>query len=164
MGFDFNVEDLFSGSLFHGTNLAGLYSASLEITHGAVATHATSLVASIGSLNIGTDTGSGTFNLEGAGQLSASVLNVGFSAIGTFTQSGGTNSLASGLVVGLLESSSGTYNMSGTSQLTAHNECIGIWARVSSFSQVESTRFPKMSFSATAPRETERMISAERDK
>ena len=44
--------------------------------------------------------GSGTYNLSGSGQLSASYEYVGCSGTGTFTQSGGTNSIGSYLYLG----------------------------------------------------------------
>ena len=47
------------------------------------------------SLSLGYDSGSsGTYDLSGTGQLSADYEYIGYSGTGTFTQSGGTNTLA----------------------------------------------------------------------
>ena len=68
---------------------------------------------------------SGTYTLSGTGLLSATAQYVGYSGTGSFTQSGGTNSLAynggayfnAGLYLGYNADASGTYNLNGASQL-----------------------------------------------
>ena len=51
-----------------------------------------------GQLTLGSGSGgSGTFNLGGAGMLSAQTEVVGASGSGVFTQTGGTNAISSGL-------------------------------------------------------------------
>ena len=55
----------------------------------------------------------GTYSLSSGG-LSANEQYVGYNGKGTFTQSGGTNSIAGGaLVLGYNSGSSGTYNLNG---------------------------------------------------
>ncbi|MGO9113049.1 MAG: hypothetical protein ACLP9L_27775 [Thermoguttaceae bacterium] len=68
---------------------------------------------------------SGTYNLTGSGQLSAGTACVGYSGTGTFTQSGGTHSIANALYLGYNAGSSGTYNLSGSGQLSAGGEYFG---------------------------------------
>ena len=53
----------------------------------------------------------GTYNLSGAASTSftTSILDVGYSGIGKFTQAGGTLTATSGIVVATLPGSSGTY-------------------------------------------------------
>ena len=69
-----------------------------------------------GSLVLGSYAGgSGTYNLSGNGLLSASYENVGYSGTGTFTQTGGTNSVGD-LYLGNLYPgyvNVGTYNLNG---------------------------------------------------
>ena len=70
---------------------------------------------------------SGTYNLGGSGLLSAPNEYLGYSGSGSFTQSGGTNSVPAGgsLALGSGTGSSGTYNLSGSGQLSASYESIG---------------------------------------
>ena len=77
---------------------------------------------------------SGTYNLNGSGQLSAGATEfVGYSGAGTFAQSGGTNSITSyywpgnagGLYLGANAGGSGTYNLSGSGQVSASSEFVG---------------------------------------
>ena len=65
-------------------------------------------------LYIGRGSGSsGTYNLSG-GQLSANCDEyVGYEGAGTFTQTGGTNTITSDLHLGYNSGASGTYNLSG---------------------------------------------------
>jgi fibronectin-binding autotransporter adhesin len=92
-----------------------------------------------GTLYVGEGNGSvGTYTLS-SGQLSAGSEYVGYiyasniwysTAQGTFTQSGGTNSVAGDLYVGTNFGGGnyyavGTYNLSGSGLLSAANECIG---------------------------------------
>ncbi len=65
---------------------------------------------------------SATYNLSG-GKLLATNEYVGDSGTGTFTQSGGTNSISGCLYLGY--NRSGTYNLNGTGGLSAPNEYIG---------------------------------------
>ncbi len=125
MGFDFDVTALNNGSLFHGTTLSGLSSATLEITNNATATQSGSTSVSIKYLSIGTSSGKGTYNLSGTGQLSTAYEYVGRYGTGTFTQTGGTNSITNNFYLGYYSGSSGTYSLSGTGQLSAASEYIG---------------------------------------
>jgi hypothetical protein len=54
----------------------------------------------------------GTYELRGSGQLSASNVYVGYWGPGTFTQSGGTNTISSNLIVGNDLEAAGTYSLS----------------------------------------------------
>ena len=65
----------------------------------------------LGSIVVG-QAGLGQFWQNG-GQLSASSEYIGHGGTGTFTQTGGTNMVSSGIYVGYLSGSSGTYNQSG---------------------------------------------------
>jgi autotransporter-associated beta strand protein len=66
----------------------------------------------------------GTLQLAG-GRLSSPIQTVGFSSIGAFAQSGGTNTVTEGLVLGEISGSSGIYALSGGS-LLAGSENIGL--------------------------------------
>jgi autotransporter-associated beta strand protein len=126
MGFDFDMGSLASGALFNGAPLTGLSSSTLEITNGATATQSGNTPVSIKFFQLGTNTGSGHYNLNDSGQLSSSFAEyVGYSGTGTFTQTGGTNSITSNLLLGYNSGSSGTYLLSGTGQLSAGTEYIG---------------------------------------
>jgi hypothetical protein len=67
---------------------------------------------------------SSTFTQDG-GNNSTSIEYIGYSGIGTFKQTGGTNSIGSYLYLGYNSGSSGTYNLSGTGKLSADSEYIG---------------------------------------
>ncbi len=74
---------------------------------------------------------SGAYNLSGSGLLSATSTAaeyIGYSGSGSFTQSGGTNSIAGGnlLYLGYNLHGSGTYSLSGTGLLVAGNEDIAV--------------------------------------
>ena len=69
--------------------------------------------------------GSGTYNLSGTGQLYAGSEYIGEYGTGIFNQSGGTNSMFSGLDLGYHENASGTYNLSNTGELSAPTEYVG---------------------------------------
>ena len=75
------------------------------------------------NLYLGYDAGSaGIYNLSGTGQLSAgagSTEYVGYSGVGTFTQSGGLNNTTSSIYLGYNSQSTGTYTLSDTGQITA---------------------------------------------
>ena len=62
---------------------------------------------------------SGTYNLSGTGQLSAFLEYIGYSGTGTFTQTGGTNTISGYLWLGLNSGSSGTYNLNSGTLITA---------------------------------------------
>ncbi len=64
---------------------------------------------------------SGTYILSGSGQVSAVYEEVGIGGTGTFTQSGGTNSIGVTLSLG----SNGTYSLSGNGLLSAGYESVG---------------------------------------
>jgi autotransporter-associated beta strand protein len=81
---------------------------------------------------LGYNTGSsGTYKLSDAGQLSASYELIGYSGSGTFTQTGGINSITNYLYLGYNyinnSGSSCTYNLSSTGQLYAPVEYIGYY-------------------------------------
>ncbi len=80
-------------------------------------------------LSVGNNAGSfGTYNLSGSGLLSAPDEYIGNSGSGSFTQSGGTNTVsnfADGLTLGNNAGSFGTYNLSGSGVLSAPDEYIG---------------------------------------
>ena len=80
-------------------------------------------------LNIGYFEGSsGTYSLTGNGYLSVPntyIEYLGYSGTGTFTQSGGTNSSGSYLVLGYGSSTIGTYNLSGGSLYSAVDLYVG---------------------------------------
>jgi autotransporter-associated beta strand protein len=69
------------------------------------------------------DTG-GYVSLSGAGQINASPQCVGYSAAGSFTQSGGTNA-GSYLDLGCNPGANGIYVLSGSGQFSIVSQCIG---------------------------------------
>ena len=79
--------------------------------------------------------GSGTYSLSGSGQLSASYEYVGNSGTGSFTQSGGTNSIGNYLYLGANAGGSGAYSLSGSGQLSASYEYVGS-SGTGSFTQI----------------------------
>jgi len=79
----------------------------------------------LGSLSIdATNSGTITF-LQDSYSLSATNEHIGTSGIGTFTQSGGTNTITDSLNVGLDAGSTGTYNLGGSADLSVSWERIG---------------------------------------
>ncbi len=71
---------------------------------------------------------SGTYNLSGTGSLSvtgAGGETIGNSGTGTFTQTGGTNTVAQTLTLGDQSGASGSYTLSNTGSLAAGEEIIG---------------------------------------
>jgi hypothetical protein len=138
MGFNFDMATLTSGTLFNGGTLTGLSSATLEITNNATSTESGNTSVSMKYLTLGTSTGNGTYNLSGTGQLSAYKEYIGNSGTGTFTQTGGTNSISSSLDLGCYSGSSGTYNLSDTGQLSASGEHIG-YSGTGTFTQTGGT-------------------------
>ena len=95
-----------------------------------------------GSLYLGYNPGSsGTYNLSGSGLLSPGISEyVGFSGTGSFTQSGGTNSLGNSndLYLGGEAGGSGTYNLSGSGLLTVGYEFLGTFC-TGAFTQTGGT-------------------------
>ena len=81
--------------------------------------------------------GSGSYSLSSTGSLSAANEYIGNYGSGTFTQSGGTNTVTGNLYVGNASGSSGTYNLSGGS-LSAYVEAIGVYGS-GSFTQSGGT-------------------------
>ena len=124
MGFNFAMEQLTTGGLFHGSTLNGLEYGALEITNNATASH-TTVATTVGTLLVGTTSGAGTYLLSQSGQLSASGEVIGQSGSGTFNHSGGNNSISSGLVLANDPGSTGTYNLSQSGQLSAWT---ALWA------------------------------------
>ncbi|MGD0518154.1 MAG: PEP-CTERM sorting domain-containing protein [Thermoguttaceae bacterium] len=122
MGFDFNVADLISGALFHGSQLNGLNSGGLEISNNATATHAGITPMSVHVLSA---SNGGRYNLSGTAQLSAMQERIGESGIGILGQSGGNNTVSGELWIGFNSGATGTYELSGTGQLSAKDEYIG---------------------------------------
>ena len=81
-----------------------------------------------GTLSLGGSTGSGTVQMTDGGLSTASgVQYVGYSGTGTFTQTGGDNSIGyyGSLYLGYNAGSSGTYSLSGSGQLSAPSEYVG---------------------------------------
>jgi autotransporter-associated beta strand protein len=61
----------------------------------------------------GDSNSSGMYHLSSTGQLSAGYEYIGYSGTGTFTQTGGTNTISSVLSLSYYPGSSGTYNLTG---------------------------------------------------
>ncbi len=66
-----------------------------------------------GALSLDSSEGSGTVQMTGGGLSTASYEHMGDSGVGTFAQSGGTNSIGGGLCLGSDPGSSGSYNLNG---------------------------------------------------
>ena len=117
MGFNFDISALSSGTLsrvspYQVSTLSGLSTANLEITNNATATQSgTSL--QIRNLIIGFGTGKGAYQLKSAIRLTASSEYIGHSGMGTFTQTGGTNSNTDSIYLGYNAGAMGTYKMNG---------------------------------------------------
>jgi hypothetical protein len=90
------------------------------------------------NLFIGTSGGAGTYELRGGSLSLTGVVSVGYSGIGTFTQSGGTHTVSGNLVLGEQQTGSGgTYLLSGDSSVflqVGGNELIG-WEGTGTFTQ-----------------------------
>jgi autotransporter-associated beta strand protein len=82
---------------------------------------------------------SGTIEMIGGDLSTASNLYVAESGIGTFTQTGGTNTVANNLELGYSSGSSGAYNLSGSGQLNALCEYVGGYEGTGAFSQTGGT-------------------------
>jgi autotransporter-associated beta strand protein len=107
------------GGLTVGTSAAGSFTQSggtYSITQALYQPHDVYLGYNLG--------GSGTYNLLG-GSLSVGSIYVGNSGSGSFTQTGGANSLGTSLYLGYNTGSNGTYTQSSGSLLNASTEYIG---------------------------------------
>jgi hypothetical protein len=95
-------------------------------------------VSGSGIVNLGNGTIyiNDTFSWMDGGSLSADSLLVGSTGAGTFTQTGGTNSIS--LDLGDNSGTSGTYNLSGMGILSAYREYIG-YRGTGSFTQTSGT-------------------------
>jgi autotransporter-associated beta strand protein len=119
-----------AGGPYVGYNGTGTFTQS----GGTVAVGST---ASVGTLYLGYTPGSsGTFNLTNAGYLAAANQYVGYGGTGSFSQSGGTNNIFSGLYIGA--GGSGSYNLSGTGLVLAPYEDVGNYV-TGSFTQSGGT-------------------------
>ena len=153
MGFNFDMGALTSGTLFHGTALNGLYSATLDITNGATASQSGGQTG-MASLCLGTSAGSGAYNLSG-GTLSAPSTYIGYSGTGIFTQSGGTNAYGnflnkgSRMSLGYNPGSNGTYNLIGGS-LSAQSIYVG-YSGAGAFTQSGGTNAIRTVHTASRP-------------
>ncbi len=128
MGFDFSLESLLSGSLYGGSSLVGLSSATLEVTNGASATYSGGgRPDTIGTLRIGSSTGSGGLAVEG-GTLNVPTLSVGYAGAGALTQDGGTNNIiTASLNLGENLGGTGTYYLQDVSMLNSRDVFVGKW-------------------------------------
>ncbi len=80
------------------------------------------------SLSIDSSTGNGSVQMTSGSLTVGSSAFVGYSGMGNFTQSGGTNSCNDyygGLYLGYNSGSSGTYSLTGTGELFTSNEYVG---------------------------------------
>jgi T5SS/PEP-CTERM-associated repeat protein len=104
------------GSIYLGANPGS--SGTVTQTRGTV--NVTS-----GGLHVGYESNaSGSYTISG-GALNAKVETVGYSGGGTFTQSGGANTITTNLALGAMPGSSGTYDLSGLGNLSAASEMVG---------------------------------------
>jgi hypothetical protein len=97
------------------------------ICNGGTATITSS--SGCNTLLLGTTAGSGTV-LMSAGTFGAIGEEIGYSGVGHFVQTGGTNSkgsLSSTLILGYNTASSGTYDLSGTGVLAPSDEYVGLY-------------------------------------
>jgi fibronectin-binding autotransporter adhesin len=77
-------------------------------------------------LNVGgTPTASGTYCLSATAQLVMLMELIGDSCTGSFTQSGGRNTVYDGLYLGYASDGSGSYTLSGSGQLSAPYQYVG---------------------------------------
>jgi autotransporter-associated beta strand protein len=104
------ITTIAAGNVLLGSSSAG---GTCSISGGSLSLNSTSSTLYLGFNN----GGSGTCNLSSTGYLSAPTEYVGYSGTGTFTQTGGTNSVSKSLYVGYgyAYSDSGSYNLSGGS-------------------------------------------------
>jgi hypothetical protein len=99
-----NAEEVVGGGV-------GAYSSTdIAILNQSGGTNTTSNLYVGGSSGWGS--GNGTYNLSG-GSLSAQNEAIGYDSIGTFNQTGGTNTVDGTMTIAELDGSNGTYNLSG---------------------------------------------------
>ena len=111
-------------------------SSTAYIVNGGTAT-ITLPGAVCGTLSLGNSAGAGTIQMTG-GSLSATCAYVGYSGIGSFTQSGGTSAIGnSNLYLGYNTGGNGTYSLSGGS-LSAPSSYVG-YSGTGSFTQSGGT-------------------------
>ena len=136
--------------LLAGASLAHAQSLQVDVANGNspftvnAATHYNQVIVGLGTtgvlnhtagmfrddnnVTLGNSAGSsGSYNLSGTGALTARNGIIGQFGSGTFTQSGGTNTLSLDLHLGSQTGSSGSYNLSGTGALSASEEFIGLY-------------------------------------
>ncbi len=84
---------------------------------------------------------SGSYNLNGAGVLSAASESVGYYGSGTFTQSGGSNAVAGngGIYIGTSNQSNGSYTLTGSGTVTAPLVAVGSSTGTGAFTQSGGT-------------------------
>ena len=118
-----------NGSISDHVTCYGTISAA---SGGAINLNSGVTVSTTGSTAGSVNLGSGSFTVNdaisgiGGGSLWAGSGYVGYSGTGTFNQSGGTNTLTSGLVLGGGTADSGTYQLSGVAVLSASSEQVAL--------------------------------------
>jgi hypothetical protein len=116
------------------------------VVNGGTATIASGVSASCGTLALG-GAFSGSVQLLSGGSLTGGNggENVGYTYSGAFTQTGGTNNAAGGVVLGTSAAGAGSYNLSGGSLAAAYmtdgNSGIGAFTQTGGTSSVSSTIF-----------------------
>jgi fibronectin-binding autotransporter adhesin len=137
--------NLRAGKLYVNDASSGISGGSLYVSNQYIDSTGTGMFTQNGgknsissSLYMGYNTGySGAYYLSGTGSLTVTGTDgeyIGYQGTGTFTQTGGTNSITSYLYLGYNSGASGTYNLSGTGQLSAYFEYIG-YSGTSTFTQ-----------------------------
>jgi fibronectin-binding autotransporter adhesin len=105
------VNDLVSG--VSGPGATSLTAAALTVASSGAGSFAQSGGSvTLSDLYVGYGAGSsGAYSLSGSGRLSVPYEYIGYYGSGSFTQSGGTNAVSGGLVLGEYAGSAGTYNL-----------------------------------------------------
>jgi T5SS/PEP-CTERM-associated repeat protein len=118
---DWSVAANWGGLLPTGTDNAW-------IVNGGTA-NVTTMGDTCGTFSLGNGTGNGTVQMPGGGLSATYYEYVGSAGAGTFTQTGGTNTITnnyySALYLGVNTGSSGTYNLSGSGQVSTWFEYVG---------------------------------------
>ncbi len=126
--------NLGSGNLTTNDPLSGISGGSLFVVNHYVGNGGTGTFTQSGGTNnissslcLGDSAAdSGTYNLGGSSQLSASTEYVGYSGTGTLAQTGGTNSIVQTLLIGYYSTPAiGNYTLSGNGRLSAQSEFVG---------------------------------------
>jgi hypothetical protein len=119
------------GNTSHGVvnHSGGSMTVSNELTLGGIQEGNTILFSG--------STVTGTYNLSASGSISADVERVGWTAAGTFTQTGGSNAVSSQLIVGDGGTSTGLYTLAGGT-LTARLATVGNFGK-GTFTQTGGT-------------------------